>query len=86
MYHVVLDRDVTKDLSDIPKRMSQNILRKIENLANNPRPHQSQKLSATENAYRLRVGDYRVIYTIDDSMKVVTVYHIRHRKDVYRFL
>ena len=62
------------------------ILEVIDSLSENPRPRQSSKLKDTERTYRLRVGDYRVIYQIDDEIKEVIVFHVRHRKDVYRYL
>ena len=49
-----------------------------------PRPSTSKKLTGTQNQWRLRVGDYRVLYEIDDTQKTVTVYRIRHRRDSYR--
>lgn len=85
-YAIVLDKDVERDLKKIPRKIVETILKKVSGLAANPISPQSSKLSGTEAAYRLRVGDYRVVYTINHSVKEVTVYHIRHRKDVYRYL
>jgi mRNA interferase RelE/StbE len=55
----------------------------MQGLADNPRPRQSIKLSGTES-YRLRVGDYRILYEINNPAKSVTVYRIKHRREVYR--
>ncbi|MBI4125768.1 MAG: type II toxin-antitoxin system RelE/ParE family toxin [Deltaproteobacteria bacterium] len=85
-FSIIFDKDIEKDLKKIPKKIVQNILRKTSGLAANPTPAQSLKLSGTEGTYRLRVGDYRIIYTVNDSVKEITVYHIRHRKDIYRKL
>lgn len=85
-YSVIFDRDIEKDFKRIPKKIVQNVLRRISGLAINPTPPQSLKLSGTEGAYRMRVGDYRVIYTINDPKREITVYHVRHRKDAYRNL
>jgi len=83
-YKLFFDRDVEKDLSRIPKSDVRKIMSKVTKLYENPRPPQSLKLENSDITYRLRVGDYRVIYQIDEGKKIVTVYHIRHRKDVYR--
>ena len=85
-YKILFDRDVEKDLGRIPKKIAINILKKAHNLCGNPRPPQSLKLTGTEGTYRLRVGDYRIIYCIDDTAHLVTVYHVRNRRDVYRNL
>ncbi|MBT3207933.1 MAG: type II toxin-antitoxin system RelE/ParE family toxin [Bacteroidetes bacterium] len=54
-------------------------------MANDPFPvNKCKKLKGTEKSYRLRVGNYRVIYEVENLIKVVTVYHVRHRKDVYK--
>ncbi|MEW6042303.1 MAG: type II toxin-antitoxin system RelE/ParE family toxin [Elusimicrobiota bacterium] len=60
------------------------ILDAIESLAENPFPIQSRKMKGSESSYRLRVGDYRVIYQVDTENKIVTIYHVRHRKDAYK--
>lgn len=83
-YKIIFDRDVEKDLSKIPKKIAKNILRKILALEHNPKPAQSLKLSGTDGVYRLRIGDYRAVYLLDEGRKEIVVYHIRHRKDVYR--
>lgn len=83
-YKIFFDRDVEKDLVRIPKNRVAIILKKVAALADNPRSQQSEKLSGSDDAYRMRVGDYRVIYTILDTQKEIIIYHVRHRKDVYR--
>ena len=72
------------DLKHINKSQIPGIIKSIENLGTNPYPPQSQKLTNALMTYRLRVGDYRVIYQVDQTQKIVSVYHIRHRKDAYR--
>jgi mRNA interferase RelE/StbE len=72
------------DLNKITKQYIPKIINAIESLADNPFPVQSKKLKDSESSYRLRIGDYRVIYQIDSQSKVITIYHIRHRKDVYK--
>ena len=53
-------------------------------LATSPRPHGVQKVAGAEDQYRIRQGDYRIVYHVDDAKREVTVLRIRHRKDAYR--
>ena len=85
-YKIDLKKSVFKDLKHIDKHIVKQILSKIETLEKNPRGNQSQKLHGTECSYRLRVGDYRIVYQIDDSSRLVTVYGIGHRREIYRKL
>ncbi|MBU7027932.1 MAG: type II toxin-antitoxin system RelE/ParE family toxin [Theionarchaea archaeon] len=62
------------------------IIKAIESLADNPFPSQCHKLRGTGNLYRIRIGDYRVIYQIESRKKTVIIYYIRHRKKVYKKL
>ncbi len=82
-YDLVVRKSVLKDLESIPKRDVERILKAIEDLAETPRPPQSSKLSGEEK-YRLRCGDYRILYQIEDKRLTICVVKIRHRKDVYR--
>lgn len=83
-YNILFDQDVEKDLSKIPKADARRVMLRITKLSSNPRPSQSLKLEGSNITYRLRVGDYRAIYQIDDPTKTITIFHVRHRKDVYR--
>ncbi|MGH7233900.1 MAG: type II toxin-antitoxin system RelE family toxin [Candidatus Saccharimonadales bacterium] len=74
---------IRKDLNKIPKADNQRIMAKIKSLANNPRPTWSKKLSARDE-YRGRQGVYRILYIIDDEVKIVQVTKVRHRKVIYR--
>ena len=82
-YEIVLRKSVRKDLEPIPKRDVQRILADIAELANDPRPPQSRKLSGLEK-YRLRCGVYRVLYEIQDTVLIVCVVKVGHRREVYR--
>ena len=62
----------------------QRIIDRISELSANPFPSDSEKLKGTENFYRLRVGDYRVVYQVDNKNKTVIVYYVRHRKTAYK--
>jgi len=83
-YSIELKKSVEKDIRKIPKKEIRRIVEAMEGLAKEPRSSGSMKIKATERTYRIRVGDYRVIYQIDDEEKTVLVTHIRHRKDAYR--
>ena len=74
---------IKKDLAKIPQNDVGRIMEKIRTLGVNPRPSWSKKLSAREE-YRGRQGVYRILYVIDDSIKIVQVTKVRHRKNVYR--
>ena len=82
-YEIILRKSVQKDLGPIPKRDVKRILAAIADLANDPRPQHSRKLSGSEK-YRLRCGVYRVLYEIQEDILVVCVVKIGHRRDVYR--
>jgi mRNA interferase RelE/StbE len=60
------------------------MLASIETLAFQPRPRRSQKLTGSESSYRIRVGDYRILYEVDDQSRIVSVFAIGHRREVYR--
>jgi len=68
--------------------LSDNILTRVEKVIlgfySNPRPHGVKKLSGGGSRWRIRVGDYRILYEINDSKKLVRIYRIAHRKDVYK--
>ena len=83
-YSVRFLRPAEKDLRRIEKSRIPTIFEAIESLKENPRPTGCKKLVGSESTYRIRVGDYRVIYTIEDTIRIVEIDRIRHRKDVYR--
>lgn len=71
------------ELLRLDKKLAKRILDKINLLAGDPYGQKNQKLGAGKG-YRIRIGDYRVVYTVDKTAKTVTVIRIRHRRDVYR--
>ncbi len=83
-YNVVITRRARGELEAIPSPSFEMIEEKLKTLADNPRPAGCKKLKGTERAWRIRAGDYRVVYEIDDAARVVTVIKIGHRSDVYR--
>lgn len=73
-----------KQLKKLPVKVRTRIQTKIDELADNPRPNGVVKLEDSDNGYRIRVGNYRVLYNIFDDVLLVTVVRVGHRKDVYR--
>ncbi len=82
-YRIRVKRSVSKDLKKVPKKDIKRILAAIHALAENPRPPQSKKLSGQER-YRLRQGNYRILYSIEDEQLVIYVVKVGNRRDVYR--
>ena len=82
-YRIRFKQSVAKDLRSMPKKDVQRILRRIEGLADEPRPVGVEKLSGDEK-YRIRQGNYRILYAIDDDVITVTIVKVGHRRDVYR--
>lgn len=85
MYTITIKPSALKELKWLPKSIVIKVGKAIDSLAEHPRPSGVKKLKdSTENLYRIRVGDYRIIYTIDDEIKIVEVSKIGHRKDIYK--
>ena len=84
MFEVLVERSAEKDLPRLSSRVHDQVIDRIAALANNPRPIGSRKLAGTKHDWRIRVGDYRVIYEVADPIRVVRVYRIRHRREAYR--
>jgi len=84
MYRVFLERVAEKDLKQLSARLHNRVIAAIQALAKNPRPAGCRKLTGADNDWRIRVGDYRVIYEIADAVRVVRVNRVRHRREVYR--
>ena len=84
LFKIYTKNSFEHDLRKIDKKFIPKILEAIESPSEDPFPEQSRKMKGSESSYRLRVGDYRVIYQVDTSNKIVTIYHTRHRKDVYK--
>jgi len=83
VYNLFFKDSVRKDLDSIPKNDLRRIIERIESLAANPRPLGCEKLSGQEK-YRLRQGNYRIIYSIQDTQLTVWVVKVGHRREVYR--
>jgi len=73
-----------KDLDGFSEKLLSRFEETILGLYDEPRPHNAKKLAGSGYRWRIRVGDYRVLYEIDDARKIVKVYRIAHRREVYR--
>jgi len=73
-----------RELNELPKPIVPVLWERIKALASEPKSKRSKKLKGADKAYRLRIRDYRVIYTVDDEEKFVIVMAVRHRKEAYR--
>ena len=82
-YRVVLTSSAERELKKLPADLVARILPRLESLASNTRPAGCRKLQGGDREWRIRVGDYRVVYTIDDGKLLVEVVRIRHRREVY---
>ncbi len=85
-YRVILKPSVEKDLRALPPSVLKRVFKRIQTLEDDPRPRGSLKLAGAEQLYRIRLGDYRIVYTVDESSAQVIVYYVRHQRDVYRQL
>jgi mRNA interferase RelE/StbE len=83
-YRVVVARSAERELRGLPAGVRERAKRSIEALASAPRPRGLKKLQGSSDLWRLRIGDYRVVYRIDDRNSLVDIVHIRDRKDAYR--
>jgi len=84
VYEVHLERAAENDLKRLPTTTFHRIIPYIRALAENPRPSSCRKLTASKDDWRIRIGDDRVLYEIDEKTKVVRVMRVRHRREVYR--
>ena len=84
MYEVFLEKATQRDLKALSRENFHRIIPRIEELARNPRPSGCHKIAGSKSDWRVRVGNYRIIYEVDDKAKVVRVMRVRHRREVYR--
>jgi len=84
VYEVYTEKAAENDLKRLPATTFQRVIPYIKSLAENPRPSHCRKLTGSKNDWRIRIGDYRVLYEIDEKSKAVKVMRVRHRREVYR--
>jgi mRNA interferase RelE/StbE len=82
-YSLQIKASAAKELEALPKKDRQRVVARIQGLAIDPRPQGCEKLSG-QDLYRVRQGDYRILYTVNDTALLVVVYRIAHRREVYR--
>ena len=83
-YAIELRPAARRDLKNLPPDVQKRIGRKIDSLADDPRPPGVEKLSGGEDDYRVRVGDYRILYKIQDEVLLIVIVRVKHRREAYR--
>ena len=83
-YRVEITKSAAKDLRGLDRKWIPRIVATIESLESDARPSGCKKLMGSDHTYRIRIGDYRVVYDIHDDTLIVLVVRMRHRRDVYR--
>ena len=83
MYRIIIDRRAVKEIESLPNEVLQRVTDAIVHLKLAPRPNGVKKLVG-EEGWRIRIRDYRILYTIDDARKLITIYRVKHRREVYR--
>lgn len=84
-YRVLIKTSATKELAAVePRGIRVKIVARIQGLSTSPRPQGSERLAGSGERYRIRQGEYRIVYAVDDSAQVVEVVKIGHRREVYR--
>ena len=83
-YDITFARSARRELEGMERKTAQRILRRIEDLADDSRPHKCRKLQGGAELWRIRLGEYRVVYSVDDDAGMVDIIAVRHRRDVYR--
>jgi mRNA interferase RelE/StbE len=85
-YRLAILPAAERDLRALPAAIAARLDARIRSLADTPRPRGVERIRTTRGGLRLRVGDYRILYTVDDAQQVVTIGRAGHRRDVYRGL
>lgn len=83
-YRIEWKRSAQRELRKLPQPIIEKVAVAVENLANDPRPRGARKLVSSDITYRLRVGDYRIVYDIFEKKLIVEIIRVRHRKDAYK--
>ena len=83
-FKITFARSARKELQNLPVDIAERLLKKIESLAFYERPTGCKKIRGSTSLWRLKVGNYRVVYKVDDHIRIIDVLIIRHRRDVYR--
>ena len=85
-YNIDFKPSVHRDFRRSPKSVVERVMKRIEKLKDEPLPHGAEKLEGAERLYRIRVGDYRIVYEVETQAKEIMILYVRHRREVYRAL
>ncbi|MBO1048412.1 MAG: type II toxin-antitoxin system RelE/ParE family toxin [Dolichospermum sp. DEX182a] len=83
-YEIIITKTIQKQLDNLPNNIQERVYEKIAQLAEEPRPDGVVKLKGYDNEYRIRIGDYRLVYEIRDEQLIVLLVQCKHRRDVYK--
>ncbi|KHG40104.1 MULTISPECIES: type II toxin-antitoxin system RelE/ParE family toxin [Aphanizomenon] len=83
-YEIIITKSIQKQLDNLPNNIQERVYEKIAQLAEEPRPDGVVKLKGYDNEYRIRIGDYRLVYEIRDEQLIVLLVQCKHRRDVYK--
>ena len=86
MYKIEWKQSAKKELKKLKKAVIPRIIKVVESLSINPHPTGSRKLQGSEHLYRVRLGDYRIVYSVENKILLIEIIRIGHRKDIYRKL
>jgi mRNA interferase RelE/StbE len=84
-YKITFSRSAFKEIESLDNQLVSKIIDKIENLESSPKPKGCIKIQGHHNLWRIRSGDYRIIYSVDSQNNIIDIIAVRHRKDAYRF-
>jgi len=82
-YKITFARSASKELNDLPANLIRRIVARIDALAKEPRPSGCRKIKGETDLWRVRIGDYRVVYSVDDQTRAVDIVRVRHRSRAY---
>ena len=83
-YEIEVSSTAEKQLRKLTQKDQISVLKRIQGLSSEPRPNHSRKLRGQTNVYRIRVGNYRILYSIEDKRLIIIILKLGHRRDVYR--
>jgi mRNA interferase RelE/StbE len=83
-YEIIITKSIQKQLDNLPNNIQERVYDKISQLAEEPRPDGVVKLKGYDNEYRIRIGDYRLVYEIQDEQLIVLIIQCKHRRDLYK--
>jgi mRNA interferase RelE/StbE len=82
-YEVIITKSAQREIRKLPNSLIEKVIATILPLAENPRPVGSIKLEGSKNGYRIRIGDYRILYTIEDKIRIVEIESVKNRREAY---